>query len=101
MVSKRVVLLEAAHEYESIVHYLAVHLNSPSAASAFMREFEHQLNLICENPNIYEPSRIPELASHDYRMALVRSHVMLYRHIDDTIYVAHVSHQSQNYARLV
>lgn len=101
MACKRVVLHEAAREYEDIVAYLSQQLKSPQAARSFVEEFERQLDLICENPGVCSLSRMPELAARGYRAAFVNSYVMLFRVGDDTIYIAHVFHQSQDYARLV
>lgn len=101
MACKRVILREAAREYESIVAYLAHHLKSPQAALGFIDEFDRQLDLVCENPDVRALSRMPELAARGYHATLVGSYIMLYRADKDVVYVAHVFHQSQDYATLV
>ena len=41
------------------------------------------------------------LAKRGYRSALVGSYVLLYRFEGDTVYIAHIFHQRQDYATLV
>lgn len=101
MAYKRKILKEAAREYRDIVRYLAEVLNSPDAARGFMDEFDYQLGLVCDMPELYGLSRMKELASLGYRTLLVNNYVALYRIDDDTVVVAHIFHQSQDYAKLV
>ncbi len=101
MAYKRRILKEAAREYRDIVHYLAEVLNSPDATRSFMDEFDYQLDLVCDIPELYGLSRMKELAALGYRTLLVNNYVALYRIDDDTVVVAHVFHQSQDYAKLV
>lgn len=42
-----------------------------------------------------------ELAARNYRSFPVDNYVYLYKFEHETIYIAHVFHQSQDYARLV
>ena len=44
---------------------------------------------------------MPELAEKGYRVALVGSYVLLYTFESETVYIAHVFHQRQDYAHLV
>ena len=46
-------------------------------------------------------SHIRELAARNYRSFPVNNYVCLYKFEHETIYIAHVFHQSQDYARLV
>ena len=98
MAYKRKILEEAAREYREIVSYLATVLCSPDAARGFMDEFEHQLDLVCDMPELYGLSRLAVLG---YRPMRVKNYVALYKIVDDTVVIAHVFHQSQDYARLV
>lgn len=98
---KCVISDEAKREYMSIVEYLATVLKSLQAAAGFMDAFDEQLSLISANPDMFALSRMPELAARGYRAALVNNYVMLYKATDELIYIAHVFHQSQDYARLV
>lgn len=101
MAYKKVILDEAQREYRGIVGYLVEVLKSPSAAAAFMDEFDHQLDLVADNPGLYALSRMPELAARGYRAAHVNSYVMLYKVHGDKVVVAHIFHQTQDYARLL
>lgn len=101
MAYRVVILDEAQKEFRCIVAYLADVLGSPRAAARFMDEFDHQLGLVRDNPEIHSPSRMPELAARGYRPMLVNTYIALYKVGGDAIVVAHVFHQSQDYARLV
>ena len=89
-----VILKSARYEYESIVGYLAQIRN-------FVAEFEYQLDLLREQPLLRHLSHIRELAARNYRSFPVNNYVCLYKFERETIYIAHVYHQSQDYARLV
>ena len=96
------VLLHGAQvEYAEIVRYLVEALESPQAASNFADEFDRQIEIACENPFVYGLSHILALADLGYRKMLVNHYVALYKVEGDLVVVAHVFHQSQDYARLV
>lgn len=101
MAYPRVILSSAQLEFESIVEYLAVGLASPAAAERFMAEFKYQLDLACEMPKMHALSRMPELAAMGYRAMLVNTYVALYRFDGEKVVVAHMFHQTQDYAHLV
>lgn len=99
MAHEYLILEGAQRNYEGIVRYLAGNLASPSAADRFMDEFDRQIEIVCENPHLHARSRIPELAALGYQLFFVGSYVALYTVREGTVVVAHVSHQSQDYAR--
>ncbi len=101
MAYRRIILKEAAREYRDIVRYLATVLCSPEAARGFVDEFDYQLGLVCDAPELYGLSRMKELAALGYHAMQVKSYVALYRIEGDAIVVAHIFHQSQDYAKLV
>lgn len=101
MAYRRYILDEAKREYQDIVAYMVEVLKSPQAALNFLAEFDHQLELISDNPEIFALSRMPELAAKGYRVAFINNYVMLYKAVDNCIFVVHVFHQSQDYAKLV
>ena len=101
MAYKRRILEEAAREYRDIVSYLATVLCSPDAACGFMDEFEYQLDLVCEMPELYGLSHLKELAVLGYRPMRVKNYVALYKIVGDVVVIAHVFHQSQDYAKLI
>lgn len=95
-----VILKSARYEYESIVGYLAQILKN-RAAGNFVTEFEYQLDLLREQPLLRPLSHMQELAARNYRSFPVNNYTCLYKFERETIYIAHVFHQSQDYARLV
>ncbi len=101
MAYKRKILKTAAIEYREIVRYLTTVLVSPEAARSFVDEFESQLDLVCETPEMYALSRMKELAALGYRAMLVKNYVALYKIDDECIVITHVFHQSQDYAKYV
>ncbi len=96
-----VILDEAQREYRQIVEYLARILCSPQAAQSFMDSFEDIITLIAETPELFALSRMEELAAKGYRTALVKNYGMLYTIREDKVIIAHIFHQTQDYARLV
>lgn len=101
MAYRIVILEEAQREYREIVNYLANVLKSRQAAIGFMDKFDHLLALIGENPALFALSRLPELAAYGYRTCCIDNYIMLYKTTGDLVMVAHIFHQSQNYAKLV
>lgn len=95
------ILKSARYEYESIVGYLAQILKNPRAAGNFVAEFEYQLDLLREQSLLRPLSHIRELATRNYRSFPVDNYACLYKFEHDAIYIAHVFHQSQDYARLI
>ncbi len=67
----------------------------------FFAEFEYQLDLLREQPLLRPLSHMQELAARNYRSFPVNNYVCLYKFEHETIYIAHIFHQSQDYARLV
>ncbi len=101
MAYKVFILDSAQREFKQIVAYLLNGLESPQAAEGFIGEFEHQVSLIEENPHIFAVSKMPELAAKGYRIAFINRYVMLYTMRGDDVFIAHLFHQRQDYARLV
>ncbi len=91
----------AQAQFDGIVDYLANKLKSPSAAENFVTTFDYQAHLVRDQPYIHSLSFIEELAERNYRSFRVNKYVVLYRVEDDVVYIAHIFHQSQDYAHLV
>jgi len=92
---------QAALEYEKIVEYLSIKLKSPQAASNFEEEFLRVIGLACVQPEIFPFSQHPHLAKLGYRKLLINRYIALYTYRDNVLIVAHIFHQTQDYARLV
>ena len=101
MAYRRRILPRAESELKEIVSYLCEVLGSPGAARSFLDDFMGQVDALCEHPFMRPLSHLPELAALGYRSAPVGNYLFLYRVTDDWVVVAHVFHQSQDYARLV
>lgn len=101
MAYEAVILDEAKREFRGITDYLCNVLESPQATAAFMGEFERQIALIVDNPELFALSRLPELAARGYRTAHVNKYAMLYKTEGDLVIIAHIFHQTQDYARLI
>ncbi len=91
----------AKKDYESIVGYLISISDGSGAALRFADEFDRQVAIVCENPDIYGLSRMLELSALGYHAMLANNYVALYFFRDEMVFVAHVFHQLQDYARLV
>lgn len=96
------ILLECAQrDYEDIVRYLALNLGSPKAARRFADEFDKQMRLVCETPELYALLRFPELAKLGYKPLPILRYIALYTVKNGQIVVAHIFHQTQDYAKYV
>lgn len=101
MAYRKVLLGSARQEYREIIEYLVDVLKNSQAAVDFMDEFDHQFDLIARDPELYALSSLPELAGRGYRRFLAKKYLVLYRIQGDRVVIAHIFHQSQDYARLV
>ncbi len=71
-------------------------------ARSFARELDRKVASLREGVVEYPYARHPELAAAGYRVALVKSYLLLYKvNPDGSVGIAHVFHQSQDYASLV
>ncbi|MGI6221909.1 MAG: type II toxin-antitoxin system RelE/ParE family toxin [Coriobacteriales bacterium] len=95
-------ILETARlELENIARYLVVDAGSPKAAGDFLDEFDRLVEDLAVHPLRFALSRMPELAAQGYRCALVGSYAILFKVVEDVVYIAHIFHQRQDYAQLV
>ena len=97
MAYRKAILAEAQQEYRDIVGYLVGVLQSKQAARNFMEEFDKQVSLVAENPELYGLSRVPELAELGYRRAPVKNYLVLYKVADGQIVVCRIIHRSRDY----
>ena len=94
-------LPRAQEDFEEIVRYLSVELDSKRAAVRFVEEFESKILLACECPEMHPLSQMPEVASRGYRVMPAMRYVVLYAYRDGRIVIAHIFHSLQDYARYV
>lgn len=96
-----VLLPRAQADFEEIVRYLSVDLDSKKAALRFVEEFESKILLACEYQEMHPLSQMPEVATRGYRVMPVMRYVVLYAYRDNRIVIAHIFHSLQDYARYV
>ena len=101
MTYKVKILGEVQKEFREIIDYLAKVLKSPQVAIGFIDEFQNHVALIRNDPEIFSVSRVTELATKGYRVALIKNYVMLYTVRYDTVFIAHIFYQRQDYFKLV
>ena len=101
MAYKRVILDSANSDRSAIVEQLIAATGGKLAAASFLDDVDKTVDLITEFPTMFALSRFDSLAKRGYRSALVGSYVLLYRFEGDTVYIAHIFHQRQDYATLV
>ena len=93
------ILPSAEQEVEEIVEYLLTH--GPNTARAFTTAYRRQLELLASGTVDYDLANLPELAQLGYHTCHVNSYLMLYYYEETSVVIAHVFHQSQDYAKLV
>lgn len=93
------ILPSAEQEIEEIVEYLLTH--GPNTARAFTTAYRRQLELLASGTVDYGLANLSELAQLGYHTCHVTSYLTLYYYEEASVVIAHVFHQSQDYARLV
>jgi len=101
MAYELVILPRAQEDLRDIVEYLARGLGSPQAASNFLDEFDNACEMVCAMPHMYALSRFDKQAELGYRAMPVKRYVALYAVRDGRVVIAHIFHQTQDYARYV
>ena len=90
----------AEAEIDLINEYLAVY--SRKAADAFLDAVEDRIATLEQGVVEFPVARDPALSAAGYHSALVKSYIMLYTVAEEgEVRIAHVFHQSQDYASLV
>ena len=98
---RSVVVSEGAEsELELVYDYLSVF--GEQTAEKFLSAYEKCIDMLEDGVIEFPLSRHPKLRAAGYHVALVNSYLVLYRlTAPEEVYVAHIFHQSQDYARLV
>lgn len=89
----------AERELDAIVGYLAAF--GVATASSFLDSWEKTLESLRDGTIEYRLSRFLPLARLGYHSVLVKGYVALYFKDEYEIVLAHVFHQSQDYANIV
>jgi plasmid stabilization system protein ParE len=92
---------QTALEYDSIIRYLAIQLQSPQVARNFRDELDRMASLACAGPESFPLSQHQHLAKLGYRKLLINNYVALYTYANGVVTIAHIFHSRQDYAKLV
>ena len=90
-------------DLDSILSYIALTLNNPSAASSFADELERCYSCLKEMPLMFERCHDPRLQVLGYRKAVIKNYVMVYK-VDDakrTVNILRFFYGRQNYEKLI
>lgn len=86
---------------DRVVDYLVNDLKSPQAAAHFLDELDGVLGLLEKTPDVFPVSKELRLHRMGYRKALFMNYVAMFRMEGETVLIARIFHQSQDYARLL
>ena len=89
----------ALRELEGVVEYLLAF--GQGTASSFLDEWEAMIEGLRDGVVEHRLSRFEPLARLGYHTVLVKGYVVLFFNEDDKVVVAHLFHQSQDYANIV
>lgn len=98
---RNVIIADTAEgELRLINEYLAFF--GAQTADSFVDAVQDKVSMLKEGVVEFPLAKDPDLAQAGFHAALVKNYVMLYSIADNgDVYVAHVFHQSQDYAKLV
>ena len=93
----------ANQDLDKIISYIAVQLANPSAASRLLGEIEKCYTFLESNPEIYEICTDSSLAKENYRKAVIKNYVLIYKIVESekTVIVLRFFYGARNYARLI
>lgn len=89
----------AIRELDETVEYLLSF--GPQTAKSFLNEWEKTLEDLRSGIIEHRLSKFETLAKLGYHTILIKNYIILYYKEEKDIVVAHLFHQSQDYARLV
>ncbi len=89
----------ALQELESIIEYLLGF--GPNTASSFLNEWESVIEGLRDGIVEHRLSRFEPLARLGYHTVLMKGCIALYFKEGDNVVIAHIFHQSQDYANIV
>ena len=90
-------------DLNGIVHYIAVRLQNPAAASALLDEYEDRLANLRENPRFYGPVRMERLARLGYHRFSFGNYFAFYKVNDEEqkVVVLRIFYQKQDYENML
>lgn len=75
--------------------------SGPNTASAFLDEWENVIECLKDGSVEHRLSRFEPLAKLGYHTVLVKGYIALYFKEEEDVVIAHLFHQSQDYASIV
>jgi plasmid stabilization system protein ParE len=100
----KLVISALAHgDLDSIVFYIAERLAAPKAAADFLDSVDLCYSHLRDNPLMYEKCRNERLRQEDYRKAVVKNYVLVYK-VDEEAQAVNIYrffHGSQDYVNLI
>jgi len=78
------VSVRAEQDLDRIVSYIAVKLDATKAASDFIDAVYDCYDILENNPYLYEKCRDVKLLNEDYRRAVVKNYVLVYKVDEET-----------------
>ena len=93
----------ALRDLDGILEYLAVSLNSPSAASALADDIGKCLERLEKMPFMFEACTDPRLQRLGYRKVVIRNYILVYKvdEFTETVIVLRFFYGRQNYENLI
>ncbi len=92
---------QALADQEGIAEYLAGSLRNPSATRRFFDELDGAVSTLERMPEAFAISSEPRLGALGYRKILFMNYVALFKVKSRHVYIMHIFHQSQDYAKLI
>jgi len=93
----------AERDLDNILGYIAFSLENPSAAASLADAVETCYAGLEKMPLMYELCRDPRLHALEYRKAVIKNYVMLYK-VDEaarTVYILRFFYGRQDYEKLI
>lgn len=91
----------ANQDIDGIFLYIAQKLNSPKAAMDLAEKLEEKIDLLAEQPFMFELSRDDRLYNLGYRRIVIDNYVLLYTEDEKkkTVFIAGVFYGGQSYEK--
>ena len=100
----KLVITELAHQdLDSIVSYVAVQLSNPKAAGDFLDEVTSCYGFLKCNPMMYERCQDSRLGQKEYRKAVIKNYVLVYKinEASKTVSIMRFFYGAQDYMKLI
>lgn len=93
----------AESDLGGILNYISNDLSAPKSAVDFLNAVEKCYDRISDNPFIYPECEIPRFKKKNYRKAVIKNYVLIYRTDEKTkaIYILRVFYGGRNYEKLL